>query len=165
MKNISLIGTLVLLSFFTQSSLAREKWYILGNTVWVSGDNRLTLDMPSVQHADLIITSNSAGDFQWIETTIPVIFGSKIKMIGLCFQTPDTGTFISQIRLSEYLVPPASTVQHDDGTDLFDTQGKCYFSPIANYRPNGSVNLSLRLNFANPGDKIRLGAMAVLFGE
>ncbi len=143
---------------------AVEKWVILGNTGWVSGDSRLTLNMPSVSHPDLVITSSTAADLQWIATQIPVNLGGTIKAVFLCYKTPNTGTFISQVRLTEYLVPGTATVMHDDGTDLISSAGSCYLSPV-NYAPLGSVNLNLRLNFANSSHSISLGALAVLIDQ
>ncbi len=163
----SLMFTTVVFSavLFAHQVQAEAKWFLLGNTVWVSGDARLDLEMPSVFHPDLIVTSDTAADLQWIETTIPFTFGATIKQIGLCYQTPDQGTFISQIRLSEYLLPNSAVVKHDDGTDLISADGACYFSVVNDYKPNGSVNMSLRLNFANPGDEIHLGALGVLIDQ
>jgi hypothetical protein len=134
---------------YSNNAYATDKVVVLGNTIWVSGDSRLTLENPSVFHPYLKITSDTAADLQWIETTIPLTLGSKIKGILLCYQTPDTGTFISQMRLSEYILPSTATVRYDDPSDLFDSNGNCYISSVTpDYTPYGSVNLSLRLNFA-----------------
>lgn len=150
----------------TNNADAVEKWVVLGNTVWVSGDSRLTLEMPSVFHPDLKITSNTAADLQWIEASLPLTFDPDtspitIKAVALCFRTPNAGTFISQTRLAEYLFPSPAFVKHDDPTDLSSAGGACYISPVADYAPAGSVNLALRLNFAAPGHEIRLGALAI----
>ena len=163
-KNVFFALIAYLLIFSLQAN-AHDKWLVLGNTGWVSGDDRLTLDMPSVSHPDLRITSNAAGDLQWIEMHIPFTLGGTIKGIYLCYKTPNEGTFISQIRLAEYLIPGTATVRHDDPTDLVSSEGSCYLSTVGNYTPGGSVNLSLRLNFANPGDRIDLGALGVLIGS
>lgn len=144
---------------------AAEKWTVLGNTIWVSGDSGLTLEMPSVLHPYLKVTSNTAGGLQWVYATVPFTLGETIEGIYLCYQTPDTGTFISQIRLAEYLSPTPAFVNHDDPTDLFNTTGDCYFSDVTSYLPNGSVNLSLRLYFAFPDDEIRIGALGILVAE
>ncbi|RMD67738.1 MAG: hypothetical protein D6819_10915, partial [Gammaproteobacteria bacterium] len=37
--------------------LAQEEWQVLGNTLWVAGDTRLTLDMPMVSTPASDITS------------------------------------------------------------------------------------------------------------
>lgn len=161
--------SLVILSFVSllciSNAGATEKWVVLGNTVWVSGDPRLTLEMPSFYHPYLKVTSNTAADFQWIYATIPFTWGSTIKGVILCYQTPNTGTFISQIRLADYILPSPATVRHDDGTDLISIDGTCYLSSVSNYVPQGSVKLSLRLNFANTSHEIRIGALAILFDE
>ena len=58
-----------------------------------------------------------------------------------------------------------ATVHHDDGTDLVSPDGTCYFSAVSNYSPAGSVNLSLRLNYANAGERIDLGALGILIEQ
>ena len=152
----------LLLCVLVSRGEAAEKWLVLGNTVWVSGDSRLTLEMPSVSHPDLKITSTAAADLQWIETVVPWQSGDVITAVGLCYRTVNSATaFISQIRLAEYLLPSPATVEHDDGTDLTSTAGECYLSPVANYSPGGSVNLSLRLNFLSTSGEIRLGALGI----
>ena len=158
----ALVACLSALPFMAK---AAENWVVLGNTGWVSGDDRLTLEMPSVTHPDLRVISSSEGNLLWIETQIPFTLGGTIKGIYLCYKTPNEGTFISQIRLAEYLIPGTATVHHDDGTDLVSTLGTCYFSVVNNYTPAGSVNLSLRLNYANPGDRIDLGALGILIDQ
>lgn len=163
-KRVSVTAVILLAVglIWTCTASASDKIKVLGNTDWVSGDSRLTLEMPGVAHPYLKVTSNTAADLQWIEMTVPFEYGATIKGVMLCYQTPNRGTFISQVRLAEYLLPKSATVHHDDGTDLMSTDGACYFSPVNDYTPGGSVNLSLRLNFGSPGDEIRLGALAIL---
>lgn len=159
------LALIVCFLVFPFSAKAAENWTVLGNTGWVSGDNRLTLEMPFVSHPELRITSDSEGNFLWVEMQIPFTLGATIKGIYLCYKTPNEGTFISQIRLAEYLIPGTATVHHDDGTDLVSPDGTCYFSAVSNYSPAGSVNLSLRLNFANAGERIDLGALGILIEQ
>ena len=159
------VACLFVFSLQANQANAHDKWIVLGNTGWVSGDERLTLTMPSVLHPDLRVTSSAAEDLQWIDMQVPFTLGETIKGIYLCYKTPSEGSFISQIRLAEYLIPGTATVHHDDPTDLVSSEGSCYLSPVNNYRPGGSVNLSLRLNFANAGDRIDLGALGVLIGS
>jgi len=165
MKRFSIIIVFIfIVGLGLSQAEAADKWVVFGNTIWVSGDNRLTLEMPFVSHPYLKVTSNTAAD-QWIQAMVPFTWGSTIKGILLCYQTPNAGTNISQIRLVEYALPTPAYVYHDDGTDLFDAGGNCYYSPVANYTPTGAVNLMLLLNFAAPGNEIRLGALAVLIAE
>lgn len=171
MKNIqksfnkSLFIFVSLFMTFSHQVLAEQYWQVLGNTAWVSGDDRLSLDMPSVKHADLRISSNTEGDLQWITMHVPYKFGGTIKSIILCYQVSSEDSYISQIRLSEYLIPPKALVKHDDGTDLTNTEGTCYISNVDDFKPAGSVNLSLRLNFTNTDDIIHLGALGVLVDQ
>lgn len=162
----SLLSSVIVLGLsWVQSVSAAERWHVFANTVWVSGDSRLTLEMPSVAHPYLRVTSNTAADLQWIEAGIPFKWGATIKSIVLCYQAPDPGTFISQVRLADYALPTPATVRHDDGTDLTSSTGECYVSDVTDFVPSGALNLSLRLNFANPGDEIRIGGLAVLIDE
>ncbi len=165
-RSIAIFFTLLCSGPWFTTAVASPEWRVLGNTIWVSGDNRLTLEMPSVAHPYLRVTSNEAADFQWISASIPFTWQkTHIKAIYLCYQTPDTGTFISQIRLADYILPTPATVQHDDGTDLSSTEGDCYLSNVGDYVPSGAVDLSLRLVFENPGSEIRLGGLAILVDE
>jgi hypothetical protein len=138
----------------------------LGHTGFVSGEPTLTLTMPSVSQPSLSIQSSAAGDLKWVEVNVPVELPDAppsfvINAVGICYKAPDAGTFISQIRLAEFLGPSQAVVQHDDPTDLTSPADTCFISPVANYAPGGSVNLSLRLNFAAPGHKIWIGAVGV----
>jgi hypothetical protein len=122
--------------------------------------------MPSVAQPSLSIQSSTAGDLKWIEVNVPVTihdsFSSPvIDAVAVCYKAPNAGTFISQIRLSDMLGPSTGFVRHDDGTDLISQTDTCYSSPVSNYVPQGSVNLSLRLFFADPSHKIWIGAVAV----
>lgn len=141
-------------------------WLSIGHTGFVSGDSTLTLKMPFVGQPSLSIQSSAAGDFKWIETNVPVTLDDSfsspvIDMVAVCYKAPNEGTFISQVRLTDMLGPTSGFVRHDDGTDLTSPTDTCYISPVDNYIPQGSVNLSLRLFFADPSHKIWIGAVGV----
>lgn len=164
--SIAIFFTLLCSGSWFTSAVASPEWRVLGNTIWVSGDNRLTLEMPSVAHPYLRVTSNETGDFQWIEASIPFAWQkTHIKAIYLCYQTPDPGAFISQIRLADYTLPTPAWVRRDNYVLLSSATGDCYFSDVGDYVPGGAVNLSLRLVFENPGTEIRLGGLAILVDE
>jgi hypothetical protein len=165
-RSIAIFFTLLYSGPWFTSAAASPEWRVLGNTVWVSGDNRLTLEMPSVAHPYLRVTSNEAADLQWISASIPFTWQkTHIKAIYLCYQTPDPGAFISQIRLTDYTLPSPALVRRDNYVLLSSTTGECYFSNVGDYVPDGAVNLSLRLVFENPGSEIRLGGLAILVDE
>jgi len=163
------VALVIVIPLITATAMAQSgqvKINMLGNTVWVAGDPQLILEMPYLQHPYLKVTSNSAGDLQWISTTVPFTLNSSVILgVYLCYATPDQGTYISQVRLVDYTLPTAATVRHDDGTDLIDPEGACYYSEATPFYPSGSLNLSLRLNFAQPGDEIRLGMLAIVIYE
>ncbi|MCP5246346.1 MAG: hypothetical protein H6937_10570 [Burkholderiales bacterium] len=163
-KNIFIVLAISMMAI-SFGAKAEEKWLILGNTGWVTGDDRLALEMPSVAQTHLTITSDTTGDQQWISQDIPFMWRGEIKGIYLCYQAPYEGTYISQVRLTEYMLPGEAIVRHDDQADLISANGDCYYSIVKDYLPAGSVNLGLRLNFANPGDIIEIGALGIIIDK
>ncbi|HWP01058.1 MAG TPA: hypothetical protein VNL74_10625 [Methylococcus sp.] len=165
-RSIAIFFTVLCSGPWFSSAVASPEWRVLGNTLWASGDNRLTLEMPSVAHPYLRVTSTDTGDAQWISASIPFAWQkTHIKAIYLCYQTPEPGASINQIRLTDYVLPTPATVRHDSYVLLSSPTGECYFSNVGDYVPSGAVNLSLRLVFENPGSEIRLGALAILVDE
>ena len=163
---LTALSTVLLGSFMLLPRIAHAaEWLVLPTTGFVSGDPTLTLTMPFVSQPNLSVKSSAAGDLKWIEVSVPFIspLPSPIDGVAVCYSAPNAGTFISQIRLAEYIGPAFATVKHDDGTDLTSATDACAFSPVANYTPAGAVNLSLRLNFANPAHVINIGAVALHF--
>jgi hypothetical protein len=162
----TLLCAVLLVPFLLLPRIAHSaEWLVLPTTGFVSGDPDLTLTMPFVLQPNLSVKSRVAADLKWIEVSVPFIspLPSPFDGVVVCYSAPNQGTFISQIRLAEYIGPAFATVKHDDGTDLTSTTDTCFFSPVANYTPAGAVNLSLRLNFANPAHIINIGAVVLHF--
>jgi hypothetical protein len=113
----------------------------------------------------LRVTTEQAGDLQWLSLPLITPDNLTIKSITVCYDLSSADSFISQIRLSEEKEPPTATVMHDDGTDLTSTDPVCVESAVDNYQPDGAVTLSLRLNFANTGDRIFIGAIGLTAGS
>lgn len=146
-----------------QPAFAVDRYKVLGPTVWVSGDSNLILEMPNTFHPNLRVTATGEASGS-IYTTLPFSFGSSVKAIILCYQTPDTGSFITGLQLRQILVPGTTLILHTDTTDLVGAGGDCYVSPL-NVTPGGSVTLSLQLVFDGDDDEIFLGALAFLVDE
>lgn len=133
----------------------------LSPTDWVSGDPALRINYPSAAHPATEITATAPGDLKWVFTSLRLPSAILIKTIQVCYQLSNRRSFISQVRLEEMLAPDRALVRHDDPTDLLNTVPTCYVSRVGAYRPEGAVTLALRLNFANPNDKITLGSVGV----
>ena len=73
----------------------------------------------------LRVTTQQTGDLQWLSLPLIVQDNLKIKAVTVCYHLSDSGSFISQVRLSEETTPPSATVMHDDGTDLTSTDSEC----------------------------------------
>lgn len=143
---------------------AVEKWMVVGSTVWVANGNNLSFTFPSSAPNDLHVTSNSVGDLQWIKTSPLIPYGARIKQVVLCYQTPNAGTLIKDIRLGDYILRTQTVLQ-----DIFpipaSSEGTCYFSPVFDEQPSGSLTISLRLNFASTSDSIMVGTLGFLIDE
>lgn len=142
---------------------AVERIQVLGPTAWVTGNSELTLDRQSGQQPALRITASQPSD-RYIYSTVPFTFGATLKAVIVCYRTPDAGTFISQVRLTETILPIPAFVRRDDPTDLFSETGTCYRTDFE-LTPTGSVMLNLRLVFNKAGDEIFVGAVGVLMDE
>lgn len=112
--------------------------------------------------AGLVIQSSTTGDTDsfsgnkvvWRALEAPPRF--LITGVRVCYELSSSGSFISQIRLSQVQNPPSNAlVILDDATHL-TTQGPvCVDSASTSVDPSqGSVLLDLRVNFGNTVDKI-----------
>src|SRR5947209_2947398 len=110
----------------------------------------------------LIIQSSTTGDQaqgggnKVVETALEVPPGFHITGVRICFENSNPRTFISQTRLSQVQNPPSTAVvKLDDATHLNQTGPVCVDSQTTSVDPSdGSVSLSLRLNFQDTSDKI-----------
>jgi hypothetical protein len=159
----------LMLNLAGQSVALAGQWLTLGNTGFVSGDTTLTLRMPYVGQPSLSVQTDSPGDFKWISQNVPVTLNEQFKAtkmidkVMVCYKAPDVGSYISQIRLSQFNGPSQATVIHDDGTDLTSPIDACYISKLPNFKATSAVGLSLRLNLVNPLHKVWIGATMVHF--
>jgi hypothetical protein len=104
-----------------------------------------------------------------VETGLSVPPGYLVKGVRVCYETrassPDTPSFISQIRLAQVQDPPGTAlVLLDDGTDLTALGPVCTDSaaladPI--HPAAGALLLALRVNFASTDDRIVVRGVAL----
>ncbi len=162
---VLIVLTLCIIAGTSGNGEAVERALALGNYMWhEEGGSTLTLDHPQSSPNDLRVTSTAAGDLKWIDAAIPINFGGTVKLIAICYQTPNAGTSIVQVRLSEYILKTA-TVLIDLSPIAESSAGTCYVSPPLNLTADGALVMSLRLKFASASDSIAIGATAILLDE
>lgn len=150
----------ILIGFTAKVALADHIiWHSpLGMT---TADPRLTVEPYFAPPTAVEINTTAAGDLQWVDLGLVVPSDVKIDAITLCYQLASSQSFISQVRLTAMTFPNNATVKHDDGTDLTNTGPDCYLSETEGVDVEGTITLSLRLNFASPNDWIRIGAIGI----
>lgn len=117
----------------------------------------------------LVITSSTLGEVdstssnKIVHMALDLPRSTKIKGVRVCYELTDSRSFISQIRLAQVQDPPSSAlVLLDDGTDLVDPGPTCVDSDSTSIKSrDGSVLLSLRVNFGNTNDKIVIRALGL----
>jgi hypothetical protein len=133
----------------------------LSPTDFVTGDESLNINYPSVAPPAVEIKATAPGDLKRIYLGLRVPPGYDIHAIHVCYQLSNSRSFISQIQLVEMQTPDQSVVRHGDSTALLSAAPTCYRSPVVAFQPSGAVLLALRLNFGNIADAITLGAVGV----
>jgi hypothetical protein len=123
----------------------------------------------------LVITSKTTGDVdsdggnKVVQMALELQPKTRIVGVRLCYELSDpgqNGSYIDQIRLAQIQNPPSSAiVLLDDGTVQDASGPTCVNSALASpaiKAKNGSVLLSLRVNFSNVADKIAVRAVGLL---
>jgi hypothetical protein len=123
----------------------------------------------------LVITSSTTGDLDSFNgnkvVQMALELQPKTRLVGvrLCYELSDpgpTGSFIDQIRLAQIQDPPATAlVMLDDATAQNASGPTCVNSALVSppiRAKNGSVLLSLRVNFSNTSDLIAVRAVGLL---
>jgi hypothetical protein len=129
-----------------------------------SGQTSLSLSR-AASGTTLRVTTDSAGDNQWLALPLALDSRYAIREVTLCYALENASSFISQIRLTEETLPPAASVVHDDGTDLTSVASVCVDSPVGSLEVDGSMTLLLRLNFASTTHRIDIGAIGITLGQ
>ncbi|HKQ79953.1 MAG TPA: hypothetical protein VJ810_40040 [Blastocatellia bacterium] len=117
----------------------------------------------------LVIQSTTRGDTspgggnKVAHMALEVPPGYLIKGVRVCYELSSEKSFITQIRLAQVKNPPSSaTVVLDDGTNHTAVGPICVDSATTTVDPGaGAVLLSLRVNFADPSDRIVVRALGL----
>lgn len=128
--------------------------------------SKLTVKPYSSPSTAVVITASTVVgelDFQWIAFGLTVPLGTKISGVGVCYQVVGTtGTYISQVRLTEMTTPNVAMVMHDDPTNLTSTVPVCCTSKVGGYVVKGSVTLELKIVVGATSDLILIGGLSLL---
>jgi hypothetical protein len=93
------VGLLLLL----QAPLVRAERITVSPGEMLSEDPTITLTPLPGSPSSLAVQSQTPGDLKWLVVGLPVTAGQPIDAVELCYQAPEAGTYIRQVRLVEYL--------------------------------------------------------------
>jgi hypothetical protein len=123
----------------------------------------------------LVITSSTTGDVdsfggnKVVQMALELHPKTRIVGVRVCYELSDpgpSGSFIDQIRLAQIQNPPSTAlVLLDDATAQNASGPTCVNSALVSppiRAKNGSVLLSLRVNFSNVADEIAVRAVGLL---
>lgn len=123
----------------------------------------------------LVIGSSTTGDVdsfggnKVVQMALELQPKTRIVGVRLCYELSDpgaSGSYVDQIRLAQVQNPPSSAlVLLDDATAQNASGPTCVDSALASppiQAANGSVLLSLRVNFSNVADLIAIRAVGLL---
>ncbi|CAG0995400.1 hypothetical protein BURK1_02504 [Burkholderiales bacterium] len=116
-----------------------------------------------VIHSSTIGETFADGGNKVVHMALDLPKNTIVTGVRVCYELTDTATHISQIRLAQVQDPPSSAiVKLDDGTDLVDPGPVCVDSaPTFIKSADGSLLLSLRVNFADTEDAIVVRALGL----
>jgi hypothetical protein len=141
--------------------IAHAEWIAVSPAGMHSEDPTITLSPLSGSPPSLTVQSQTPGDLKWLVVGLPVTAGQAIDAVELCYQAPEAGTFIRQVRLVEYLDTDRGLVVHDDGTTLRSPTPTCYRSPVPDYVATDAVNLWLRLEVTDAAAVVVIHSVSV----
>jgi hypothetical protein len=124
----------------------------------------------------LVISSTTAGDVdsfggnKVVQMALELQPQTRIAQVVVCYELTSSNSYIDQVRLAQVQNPPAvAVVQLDDATPLTNVGPVCVTTDATSVdSSNGSVLLSLRVNFAAsasggpPTDKIVVRALGLI---
>jgi Pectate lyase superfamily protein len=128
-----------------------------------AGAGTLTIS-PTQMGSTIRVTTTTTGADRWIALPLAVPSGPRVKQLTVCYQVSNTASSIAELRLTDGRQPQTATVVHQDATALTSTVPDCHESGVGEVQPTGGLTLSLRLNFADAGHHIDVGAIGVLSG-
>jgi hypothetical protein len=141
--------------------IAHAGWIAVSPAAMLADDPATTLTQLSGSPPSLTVQSQTPGDLKWIVVGLPVTAGQAIDALELCYQAPDDGTFIRQVRLVEYLDAERGLVVHDDSAALTSPTPTCYRSPMPAYTARDAVSLWLRLEVTEAADIVVIHSVSV----
>lgn len=156
------VGLIVIMSLISLllPRMVHAEWVALSPVHLLPSDPSLILAPPSGSSPSLTVQSRTPGDLKWLAVRLPVAPGEAIDAVELCYQAPDAGTFIRQVRLVEKHADYGLVV-HDDGAALTSPTATCYRSRVLGYTVMEAVSLWLRLEFAQADDVIMIDTVSV----
>jgi hypothetical protein len=141
--------------------IAHAEWITVSPAGMHAEDPTMTITPLSGSPSSLAVQSQTSGDLKWIIVGLPITAEQVIDAVELCYQAPDTGTFIRQVRLVEYLDTDQGLVVHDDGAELTSPTPTCYRSPVPAYTATDAVSLWVRLQFTQANEMIMINSVSV----
>jgi hypothetical protein len=141
--------------------IAHAEWITVSPAGMYAEDPTITLTPLSGAPSSLAVQSQTPGDLKWLVVGLPVTAGQAIDAVELCYQAPEAGTFIRQVRLVEALDPAQWLVTHDDPTVLMSPTVACYHSQVRSYIAAAAVSLEVRLEFAQADDVIVINTVSI----
>lgn len=146
--------------FIIQTNLIAQQ------TIWVSPygfaaeDNNVIIKTIG---GAIDVTSRVTGDFQWVKLGLNLSNNQMLDSVIINYQLVNAASFISQSRISTSKLIQQSVLT-DDGTDLLSTTPDIY-KFFVGHQVDGLFTLALRLNFADPGDVIYIGAVGLVVSQ
>ena len=141
--------------------IAHAEWIAVSPAKMLSEDPAITLTPLSGPPPSLTVQSQTPGDLKWIFVGLPITAGQAIDTVELCYQAPEAGTFIRQVRLVDYLDAERGLVVHDDSAALTSPTPTCYRSPMPAYTAREAVSLWLRLEVTDAADVVVINRVGV----
>src|SRR4051812_16645879 len=78
--------------------IAHAEWIAVSPAGMHSEDPTIILTPLSGSPSSLAVQSQTSGDRKWLVVGLPVMVGQAIDTVELCYQAPEAGTFIRQVR-------------------------------------------------------------------
>jgi len=141
--------------------IAHAEWIAISPAGIHSEDPTLTLTPLAGSPSSLAVQSQTPGDLKWLVVGLPVTAGQAIDAVQVCYQAPDDGIFIRQVRLVEHLDTARGLVVHDDSAVLTSPTPMCYRSPVPAYTARDAVSLWLRLEVTEAADVLIIHSVSV----
>ncbi len=115
---------------------------------------------PGLPSTALRITAPAAPADAFVHLGLTLPSNATIQGVTVCYESSSLVNYISQTRLTRMTTPDATFVVLDDPTDHNLVLLECY-SVATSVPVDGTITLSLRLQFTNNTDWIEIGAIGI----